>query len=417
MSSHTEPNEAVQPWGRVDDDGTVYVREGAEWREVGQYPDASADEALAYFARKFSDLADKVTLLEQRSKRGGATASELAPTVRQLRADVVGAAAVGDLAKLDARLEVLADSLKEATALEAAASREAVVDAAREREAIVEAVEALAAQDPQKTQWKTTTQQLNDAFAKWQDHQQNGPRLPKADAQALWKRFRNARTTIERHRREYFAELDDTHRAARDAKTRLVERAEALAPKGEDGITAYRGLLDEWKASGRAGKRVDDTLWARFKAAGDALYGARAERDAEEAADSLPKIEAKKALLEQAKAVADEADLAKARTLLTQIQREWDEIGRIFGRDQERSLDDGMRRIEQALRGREDADWKANDPRTKARANDMTQQLEDAITKLEAELEAAKAAGNASAAKKLEESLAARKAWLGALGA
>lgn len=158
-------------------------------------------------------------------------------------------------------------------------------------------------------------------------------------------------------------------------------------------------------------------MWARFKAAGDALYGARAERDAEEAADSLPKIEAKKALLEQAKAVADEADLAKARALLTQIQREWDEIGRIFGRDQERSLDDGMRRIEQALRGREDADWKANDPRTKARANDMTQQLEDAITKLEAELEAAKAAGNASAAKKLEESLAARKAWLGALGA
>ena len=61
--------------------------------------------------------------------------------------------------------------------------------------------------------------------------------------------------------------------------------------------------------------------------------------------------------------------------MLTQIQREWDEIGRIFGRDQERSLDDGMRRIEQALRGREDADWKANDPRTKARANDMTQQL------------------------------------------
>ena len=101
----------------------------------------------------------------------------------------------------------------------------------------------------------------------------------------------------------------------------------------------------------------------------------------------------------------------------TPEQREWDEIGRIFGRDQERSLDDGMRRIEQALRGREDADWKANDPRTKARANDMTQQLEDAITKLEAELEAAKAAGNAPAAKKLEESLAARKAWLGALGA
>jgi len=416
VSSHTEPNETVQPWGRVDEDGTVFVREDAQWREVGQYPDATAEEALAYFERKFTDLADKVTLLEQRSKRGGATASELTHAVRQLRGDVVGAAAVGDLAKLDRRLEALADTLKDASAQEAAASREAVVEAAREREAIVETVEALAAQNPQKTQWKTTTQQLNDAFAQWQDHQQNGPRLPKNEAQALWKRFRNARTTIERHRREYFAELDDAHRAARDAKTRLVERAEALAPKGEDGIPAYRNLLDEWKASGRAGKRVDDSLWARFKAAGDALYGARAERDATEAAESLPKIAAKKELLERAQAVAEEADLGKARALLTQIQREWDEIGRIFGREQERPLEDGIRRVEAALRTREDADWKANDPRTKARANDMTQQLEDAITKLEEEIAAAKAAGNASEAAKLEEALAARKAWLGALG-
>mgnify|MGYP003418025408 FL=1 len=185
MSSHTEPNEAVQPWGRVDDDGTVYVREGDQWREVGQYPDGTTDEALAYFSRKFSDLADKVTLLEQRAKRGGATATELAPAVRHLRADVVGASAVGDLAKLDARLAALNETLKAATATEAAASRELVDEAGRERAAIVEAVEALAAQDPQKTQWKATTQQLNDAFTEWQNHQQNGPRLPKAEARAI----------------------------------------------------------------------------------------------------------------------------------------------------------------------------------------------------------------------------------------
>src|SRR3546814_16596502 len=44
---------------------------------------------------------------------------------------------------------------------------------------------------------------------------------------------------------------------------------EALAPRGEDGIGAYRDLLDEWKSVGRAGKKIDDALWARFKAAGD----------------------------------------------------------------------------------------------------------------------------------------------------
>lgn len=41
-----------EPWGRVDEDGTVSVREAAGWRVVGQYPDGTAEEALAYYERK-----------------------------------------------------------------------------------------------------------------------------------------------------------------------------------------------------------------------------------------------------------------------------------------------------------------------------------------------------------------------------
>ena len=59
------------PWGRVDDTGTVFVREADGEREVGQYPDGTAEEALAYFERKFTELAGQVTLLEQRAKREG----------------------------------------------------------------------------------------------------------------------------------------------------------------------------------------------------------------------------------------------------------------------------------------------------------------------------------------------------------
>ncbi|WP_367882112.1 hypothetical protein [Rathayibacter oskolensis] len=58
-----------QPWGRVGDDGTVYVRVGDGEREVGQYPDASPEEALAYYERKYVELAGQVSLLEQRAKR------------------------------------------------------------------------------------------------------------------------------------------------------------------------------------------------------------------------------------------------------------------------------------------------------------------------------------------------------------
>lgn len=403
-------------WGRVTEDGTVEVREGDAWRAVGQYPDGTAEEALAYYARKFDDLAVKLGTLETRAQGGGSSAADLTKQATHLLGEVTGAAAVGDLAGLQARIETLIASLAEATAQEAAAAKEALDAAIAERTGIVEKAEAIAARDLGKVQWKQVTAEMTELFDAWQAHQQTGPRLPKGTAQQLWKRFRDARSTVDKARRAFFSELDDTHRAARDVKSRLVERAEALAPRGVDGIPAYRNLLDEWKAAGRAGRKADDALWAKFKAAGDALYAARAEQAAAEEADSAPRIEAREALLEEAKAVAEEPNLKRARALLTRIQRQWDEVGRIFPREKERALDDRMRAIEQALKSREDVDWKKNNPETKARANDMSAQLVEAIEKLEAELAAAEKAGDAKAVKAATEALSARRAWLSALG-
>lgn len=404
-------------WGRVAEDGTVEVREGDDWRPVGQYPDGTPDEALAYYARKFDDFAVKLGTLETRAQGGGSSASDLTKQAKHLLDEVTGAAAVGDLAGLRARIETLIGSLSEAAAKEAEAAKEALDAAIAERTVIVEKAEAIAGRDLAKVQWKQVTAEMTELFDAWQAHQQNGPRLPKGTAQQLWKRFRDARSTVDKARRAFFSELDDVHRAARDVKSRLVERAEALAPRGIDGIPAYRTLLDEWKAAGRAGRKADDALWAKFKAAGDALYAARAEQAAAEEADSAPRIEAREALLEEAKAVADEPNLKRARQLLTRIQRQWDEVGRIFPREKERALDDRMRSVEQALKSREDVDWKKNNPETKARANDMSSQLLDAIEKLEQELAAAEKAGDKKAVEEATEALAARRAWLSALGA
>ncbi|MFT4212148.1 MAG: DUF349 domain-containing protein [Microbacterium sp.] len=417
MSATEEPTpDSAVPWGRVDDDGTVSVREGDQWRVVGQFPDGTPEEALAYFERKYADLAAEVSLIEVRHRRGGAAAGDLRRSATTVRAKVTGAAAVGDLAGLEARLGVLLEALESATAQEASAAHEAVEAAVAERTALVERAEALAAKDPQSIQWKQASAEIADLFAQWQSQQQNGPRLPKSTAQALWNRFRDARSSLERHRRAFYADLDETHKQARDQKTRLVERAEALAPKGEDGIPAYRALLDEWKSSGRAGKKVDDALWVRFKAAGDALYGARVQRETAQAEESKERIARKQELLVQARAIPDLGDLAAARAQLAALQREWDEVGRIFPRDTERALDDDLRKIEQNVRGREDAEWKRNNPETKARANDLSRQLTDAIAKLEDELAAATASGDKRAIKDATEALDARKAWLRAIG-
>jgi hypothetical protein len=411
-----QPTADVEPWGRVDEDGTVSVREGDTWRVVGQFPDGSTEEALAYFERKYADLASEVALLEVRHRRGGASAADLRSASKTVRAKLAGAAAVGDLASLEARVAALTETLAAASETEAAAAREAVDEAITARTQLVERAEALAARDPKSVQWKQASTELAALFDEWQSQQQNGPRLPKATSQQLWKRFRDARATVDKHRREFYAELDEAHKGVRDRKAALVEKAEALAPKGEDGIVAYRALLDQWKTAGRAGKKVDDALWARFKAAGDALYGARIERESAETEESREKIVAKRELLVEAKAVADESDIAKARTLLTSIQRRWDEIGRIFPREAERGLDDELRKVEQALRTREETDWKRNDPAQKARANDMTRQLSDAIQKLEDELAAAQKKGDKAAIAKATEALEARKSWLRALG-
>jgi len=405
-----------EPWGRVDDDGTVSVREGDQWRVVGQYPDGTPAEALAYFERKFADLASEVALLEMRHRRGGAAASDLRATATAVRERVTGAMAVGDLAALEARLTALDEALTEATAEEAQAQREAVDAAIAERTGIVERIEAIAERDPKSIQWKQTTAEVTALFEQWQSHQSTGPRLPKSVAQQLWKRFRDARSILDKHRREFYAGLDEQHKAARDAKTRLIERAEALASRGEDGISSYRALLDQWKAAGRAGKKADDALWARFKAAGDALYGARADRETAEIEASKEKIDAKNELLTEAGEVAKQKDTAKARALLTGIQRRWDDIGRVYPREVERDLDDRLRKVEQAVKAREDSEWKSNNPETKARQNDMASQLHDAIAKLEEELAAAEKSKDKSRIARAKDALDARRAWLKALG-
>ena len=407
-------DEQPTPWGRVDEDGTVYVREADGERAVGQYPDATAEEALAYYERKFVELDGQVTLLEQRL-RGGAPAQDVAKAVAALAPTIPTASAVGDLASLTARLAKLSETVGEATEKQSAEAQQAVADAVEQRTALVAEAEALAAQDLSKAQWKQLSSQFDALFARWQSAQQTGPRIPKKDADELWKRFRTARSTVEAGRRAFFAELDSVHRDARDRKQALVERAEALAPKGADGIPDYRRLLDDWKAAGRAGKKVDDALWARFKAAGDVLYGAKAEADAIDNVEFSANLEQKLALLEEAEPLLKATDRGAARTTLSDIQRRWDAIGKV-PREQVRIIEDRLRKVEAAVRKLDDDHWNRTNPEKQARSEGFAAQLEAAISKAEAELATAQKNGDKAKVAKAEEALEKQRAWLAALG-
>ena len=402
------------PWGRVDETGTVFVRDGEGERAVGQYPDGTAEEALGYFQRKFVELAGQVTLLEQRIKRGTA-ASDVAKTISALKTTVASATAVGDLPSLTKRLDALDGAVSELTEKQTAETKAATEAALAEREALVVEAEKLAAQDPAKAQWKQVSATLDEIFARWQKHQADGPRLPKNESNELWKRFRAARTIIETHRKAFFAELDSVHKDARNKKQELAEKAEALIPKGLDGIPVYRTLLDDWKAAGRAGKKFDDALWLRFKAAGDALYSAKSEVDAKDNEEFSANLELKLALLDEAEPLITETDRVKAKDGLLSIQRRWDAIGKV-PRDKVKPIEDRLRKVETAVRKLDEDHWQKSNPERIARAEGLAGQLQDAIAKLEAELAEAKAGGNAKKVADAEEALEARKAWLKAIG-
>jgi hypothetical protein len=390
------------------------VREADGERAVGQYPDATPEEALAYFERKYVELNGQVTLLEQRAK-GGAPAADITKSVANLTVAVANANAVGNLAALAERLGALGGAVSELTEQQSIETKAASAAAVAERAEIVTEAERLAAEDPAKTQWKQTSAALDALFAKWQAHQHDAPRIPKGEANDLWKRFRAARTTIEQNRKAFFAELDSAHKDVRTKKQQLIEQAEGLAPQGADGVFAYRNLLDEWKKAGRSGKKQDDAMWAKFKAAGDVLYSVKSEVEAQDNEEFSANLVQKLELLTEAETLLTTTDRNAARDTLTTIQRKWDEIGKV-PRDQVKPIEDRLRKVEAVVRKLDDDHWKRNNPETKARTEGLAGQLNDAIAKLEAELATAQQGANAAAIKDATEALEARKAWLKAIG-
>lgn len=401
-----------QPWGRVDENRTVFVREGDSEREVGQFPDGTPEEALAYYERKFADLEGAVTLLEARVARGTA-GNDVAEIVTKLQAQLVEPAAIGDLASLRARVEKLGGKANELTEKQQAEREAAKQQAAEQREAIVVEAERLAAQPEASIRWKETGQAFEQLFTDWQASQRSGPQLPKSIADAMWKRFRSARQSFDTARRAHFAQLDATNKDVKHRKERLITQAEALAPRGIDGIPAYRSLLDEWKGAGRASRKLDDQLWARFKAAGDVLYQAKAAEVAQTNEEYSVNLTAKQALLDEyADQLLSQTDRVAARKRLTELQLKWDEVGRV-PREAVRDIEGKIRKIEDHVKGLEEEHWRKSNPETKARSEGLRGQLESSIAELKAEIAAAKDAKSKAEA---EQKLATQESWLAAIG-
>jgi Domain of Unknown Function (DUF349) len=399
-------------WGRADGDGTVWVRTADGERKVGQYPGVSLDEALAYFARKFDDLAAQVNLLEQRMKAGQVSPADAESTIRRLEPAIREANAVGDLDALGRRLEALAPLAAERRAEAQRARQAARATAVVERTALVTEAEELAGADPERIPWKTSGDRLRDLFNEWRRLQRDA-RLDKQTEDELWKRFSHARTTFDRKRRHYFGALDEQRNQAKQVKEELIAEAERLSASTEWSETAlaYRELMSRWKDAGRAAKKDDDALWGRFRAAQDAFFAARSAANSQVDAEFQENLQHKEALLLEADKLLPVRDLAAAKAGLRDLQVRWDAIGKVPRSDMTR-IEARLRRVEQGVRDAEQDRWKRSNPEAAARASDLVAQLETTISGLEADLAKAQAAGNERKAAEAEQALAARQEWL-----
>jgi hypothetical protein len=392
-------------WGRVADDGTVYVRTADGERPVGQYPEGSADEALAFYAKRYEELAGSVHLLEQRVNAGVVSPDEATEYVRTLRTQVVEAHAVGDLTSLVGRLDSLLPVIsrqRQARRAERAA-KSAETKEAKER--LVADAEKVA----EGTDWRNGANRLRQLLDEWKAL----PRIERAADDALWRRFSTARTSYTRRRKTHFAEQNEKREAARVVKQRLAKEAESLASSREWGPTAgaYRDLMRQWKAAGPAPREVEDELWARFRGAQDTFFGARDEAMAAQDSEFAANAEAKEKLLLEAEALVPVTDVDAAKRAIRDIAERWDAIGKV-PRDQIRPLEDRMRAVEQAIRGIEEEKWRRTDPEKSARADDMVAKLREAIDKVESDLDKARSSGDQKRVTELEENLASRRAFL-----
>ncbi|MGW7608398.1 DUF349 domain-containing protein [Streptomyces sp. NPDC054766] len=393
------------PWGRVDETGTVYVRTADGEQVVGSWQAGSPDEALAYFERKYEGLVVEIGLLEKRVKTTDLSAKDAQTAIDHIREQVVAHHAVGDLDALRVRLDKLVETV-DARREERKVQRAKQSDEARHaKEALVVEAEELAQSD----QWRSAGERLRALVDTWKGL----PRLDRKSDDELWHRFSHARSAFSKRRKAHFASLDAQREEARKTKEKLVAEAESLSGSSDWGPTAarYRELMADWKAAGRAQREHEDDLWNRFRGAQDVFFAARSSVFAERDVEQTENLKLKEELAEEAEKLVPVQDLKAARATFRSLNERWEAIGHV-PRDARPKVEGRMHAVERALQESEETEWRRTNPEARARAEGLTGQLQAAVDKLQGQIEAARSAGNTSKADKLQKELDGRQALL-----
>ncbi len=395
----------THPWGRVDDEGNVYVRTADGERLIGQWPGGDPAEAMALYVTRFEGLEVEVDLLEKRLEGGALSPDDAAKTVTKVRAQVIDAQALGDLDGLVKRLDALQPAIDKLREERKVARIAKVAEAQVEKTRIVEEAEKIAT----KNDWKAGADRLRALLDEWKVL----PRLSKAADDELWHRFSSARTAYTRRRKTHFGEQSVLRDAAQATKERLIKEAESLSASTEWGVTAgkYRDLMTEWKKAGSAPRNVEDKLWKRFRGAQDAFFTARDEANALLDAEYEVNADKKLLILAEAEKLLPIKNADAARKAWLDIADRWEAAGKV-PRAKMGEFEAKIRKVEEAVRDATENKWKRTDPEKSARADDMIAKLQKAIDEAKADIAKAEAAGDAKRLQAAQENLTSRESFL-----
>ena len=399
-------------FGRVGEDGTVYVITPTGDRAVGSYPGKSAEEALAYFVKKFEMAASEVALLAARIRSGAMVPSDAHEAVNKLRSQITELNGVGDLVNLSQSLEKIPALITEhegayqARKAAQAAERDArKAEATLVKEKIVSEAESLV----DSVAWKVTTARLKVLLEDWK----KAPRLDKKVDAALWKRFSSSRNKFDKRRRTHFANLATEHKEVANTKEVIVKEAESLANSKEWLNTAkrFKALMDQWKASGRGKKSTDTALWNRFKAAQDTFFAAK-NADMEKRKGSMSEnLTKREAMIIEFEALLPISDFKSAKKKFYDLMGKWQKIG-MTDRKKRDAFEKRIKKVEEEISELERNYQRKSDPSAKAQANKVVQGLQEAIENYEKQAAKAEAAGQSAKAMLAREAAAARRDWL-----
>ncbi len=178
----------------------------------------------------------------------------------------------------------------------------------------------------------TAFKRLQDLHDKWRE---TGP-VAKEMRDEIWNRFKDASAEVNKKYQAFFEERKARERQNELAKTEICERVEAIDFSEVKSYAAWEELTkqilqaqEDWKKLGFASKKLNNSLFARFRETCDKFFAAKANYFKSMKDELAANLAKKIALCEKAESLKDSTDWRATTDALVALQKEWKTIGSV----------------------------------------------------------------------------------------